>query len=57
MYKDVLRSIEGVGFYPSVSFAIFGLFFLSVFAYIAMMKKTEVDKLSHMPLEDNTKSE
>ncbi len=57
MYKEVLRSIEGVGFYPTVSFAIFGLFFLSVFAYIGMMKKSDVDKLSQMPLEENTKSE
>ncbi len=53
MYKEVLRTIEGVGIYPVISFVLFGSFFIGMLVYISMMKKDRVDELRNMPLEEN----
>lgn len=50
MYKEVLRSIEGVDIYPVVSFVIFGLFFVGMSIYTFGMKKEKVEDLKHIPL-------
>jgi hypothetical protein len=52
MYKEVLRSIDGVGIYPVMSFVIFGLFFIGMSVYVFAMKKTKVDDLKQIPLND-----
>jgi len=54
MYKDVLRSIDGIGLYPVVSLVIFVLFFTSVFLWVCQMKKSEAVELAAMPLDDGT---
>ena len=50
MYKDVLRSIEGIGIYPVISFVIFFAFFIVVFMYIMTVNKEMVSKMSNLPL-------
>lgn len=58
MYKEVLRSIDGVGMYPVLSFIIFGLFFISLLVYTFSLKKEQVKDLSELPLkEDNNNLE
>jgi len=54
MYKDVLRSIDGIWFYPVVSLVIFVLFFTTVFLWVARMRRSDAEKLAAMPLDDGT---
>ena len=56
MYKDVLRSIEGIDLYPVISLVIFVLFFTSVFLWVLRMRKAEARALAELPLNDGTLS-
>ncbi|PWJ41008.1 CcoQ/FixQ family Cbb3-type cytochrome c oxidase assembly chaperone [Sediminitomix flava] len=51
MYKDVLRSIEGVDIYPVIGIIIFFTFFLAWLFYVIKMKKESVDSYSMLPLD------
>ncbi|AZQ60841.1 cbb3-type cytochrome c oxidase subunit 3 [Flammeovirga pectinis] len=51
MYKDVLRSIEGVDIFPVIGFIIFFTFFLTWSLYAFKMKKETVTEISSLPLD------
>ncbi len=51
MYKEVLRSIEGVGIYPVISLVIFGSFFVGMLTYVVSMRKAHVNKMKNIPLD------
>lgn len=53
MYKEVLRSIDGVSIYPILSLTIFFIFFTGLMIKVALMKKKDVQELSSMPLSDD----
>lgn len=50
MYKDVLRSIEGIWVYPSISLILFLLFFLMMIIYLFWRKKEYWDEIAQIPL-------
>jgi len=53
MIKDVLQSIGGVEIYPIVSLILFFVSFLAV-TFLALMKdKTELVKISRLPLDES----
>lgn len=54
MKKQVLESIDQVGIYPTISFIIFGIFFIVATAYVIKMSKSFVDEMKSLPLDDNT---
>lgn len=54
MYKDVLRSIEGIGLYPVISLVVFVLFFTTVFLWVLRIRKGHAAHMAAMPLEDGT---
>lgn len=54
MYKDVLRSIDGIDLYPVISLVIFVLFFTWVFLWVYRMRRSDVEELAAMPLDDGT---
>jgi hypothetical protein len=59
MFEEIKHSMEtiaGVAVYPSVSLAIFFLFFVGLGFWAATYNKTKLSELSHMPLEDNPKN-
>lgn len=56
MYKDVLRSIEGIELYPVFSLVVFVLFFTSVFIWVYRMRRSDLDELAAMPLDDGNLS-
>lgn len=58
MYKDVLRSIEGIDIFPVIGFLIFFTFFLAWSLYAFKMKKETVSEISSLPLdlEDETEN-
>jgi hypothetical protein len=57
MYKEVLRSIDGIEIYPIISFVLLGSFFLGVLAYTFTMKKTKVEDMSSLPFNDENDKE
>lgn len=52
MYKDVLRSIEGIGLYPGITLVVFFLFFTTVFLWVLRMRRDEAEYLASLPLDD-----
>lgn len=56
MYKDVLRSIEGIGLYPIISLIVFMLFFTTVFLWMFRIRKAHAEHMAALPLEDGTSS-
>ncbi len=51
--KHNLTGIDGVDIYPLISLLIFVIFFAGMFTFVARMKKTRIEELSAMPLEDD----
>ena len=51
--KHNLTGIDGVEIYPLISLLIFVIFFLFVITYVVRMKKSSIDELSSIPLEDD----
>lgn len=52
-----LQSIEGVEIYPIISLVIFFVFFTLVIVHTFSIKKTDLKKLSDIPLEDNNNND
>lgn len=50
--KGHLTSIEGIEIFPVISFIIFFSFFIGLSIYVFKMKKSRVDTLKNIPLED-----
>lgn len=51
MYKEVLRSIEGIEIYPIVSLLIFFAFFVGLAAWFFLADKERIRQASLMPLD------
>jgi len=51
--KHNMTEIDGIDIYPIISLLIFVLFFVVMFTYVARMKKSRVEELSALPLEDD----
>ncbi|MDW3652026.1 MAG: hypothetical protein R8P61_33440 [Bacteroidia bacterium] len=56
MYKETLRSIDGVSLFPVIAILIFVIFFLIVLFFVIRMDKKRVQEFSALPLEDGPKS-
>ncbi len=53
MYKEVLRSIEGIGIFPSVSLVLFLGFFIGLIIYLVKKGKSHFEDVSRLPLESD----
>jgi cbb3-type cytochrome oxidase subunit 3 len=53
MYKEVLRSIEGIGIFPSISLVLFLGFFLGLIIYLVKKGKSHFEDASRLPLESD----
>lgn len=51
--KHNLSEIDGVSIYPIISLLIFTMFFAVVLTYVIRMKKSRVEELSAIPLEED----
>ena len=54
MYKNVLQSIDNIAIWPVISFVIFFVFFLCLLWWVFTTKKTYIDSMKQLPLEDTT---
>lgn len=53
MIRQTLESITGVSIYPIFSFILFFSFFTLMLIWVFRKKKSEIDLLSNLPLDDN----
>lgn len=53
MYKEVLRSMEGIGIFPSISLIIFFTFFVLLVGYVIKKGKAHFDDAARLPLEND----
>ncbi|WP_142453225.1 cbb3-type cytochrome oxidase subunit 3 [Gracilimonas mengyeensis] len=53
MYKYVLRAMEDIGIYPSISLILFFGFFVGLIIYLMVKGKHHWDDAAHLPLEDD----
>ncbi len=53
MYKEILRGVDNIGIFPTISFAIFFLFFLGLLIYVVTANKAHLAHMRTMPLEDD----
>jgi len=53
MYKEVLRSIEGIGIFPSISLVLFLGFFIGMIIYLVKKGKSHFEDVSRLPLESD----
>ncbi len=53
MIRQTLEAITGVSIYPIFSFLLFFSFFTLMLIWVFRKKKSEIDILRNLPLEDN----
>lgn len=53
MYKNVMRAIEDIGIYPSISLIIFFVFFVGLIIYLIAKGKDYWKDAERLPLEDD----
>ncbi len=53
MYKQVLRSMEGVELFPSISLLLFFAFFVLLITYLIKTGKHHWDDAANLPLESD----
>jgi hypothetical protein len=51
MYKETLRAIAGIGFFPVVSLLLFVMVFALVLLRVVGMDRREADALAALPLD------
>jgi cytochrome c oxidase cbb3-type subunit 4 len=53
MFKEVLQSIEGVGFYTIVSMILFILLFIGITIWLFRVDNKYIKTMSELPLEED----
>ena len=53
MYKEVLRSIEGIGIFPAISLILFLVFFIGLIIYLVKKGKEHWEDAARLPLESD----
>lgn len=53
MYKEVLRTIEGVELFPSISLILFFTFFILLIVYLVRTGKHHWDYAANLPLDSD----
>lgn len=52
MYKEILRSMAGVGVFPAVSLVLFCLVFTAMLVRVLRMNRAETEQLACLPLDE-----
>lgn len=56
MYKEILRTINGVEIGGVISFLIFFIFFITMIVYLFTMKKDFREEMKQIPLDQTNKN-
>jgi cytochrome c oxidase cbb3-type subunit IV len=54
MYKNVLENINGIEVFPLISLVVFFIFFTVIVIWALKADKSYLNKMSKLPLEENT---
>lgn len=54
--KGHMESIEGIEIFPIISLLIFFVFFALLFLWVITAKKSYIEKVSNLPLEDKNEN-
>jgi hypothetical protein len=54
MYKEILRNIDNVAIWPTISFVIFFTFFIMLLWYVFTADNTFMNEMSEKPLRDGS---
>lgn len=57
MYKEVLRSIEGIGIFPSIALILFVGIFVAVVVYLYKRGASPYEDAARLPLESDDEKE
>lgn len=57
MYKEVLRSIEGIGIFPTIALILFLGFFIGLIIYLIKKGKKHWEDVARLPLESDDEIE
>ncbi len=53
MFRNIFSHVEGITIYPIVAMILFFVIFVGVIIYTYNMKKTTIDYISNLPLEND----
>lgn len=53
MYKEVLRSIEGIGIFPIIALVLFMGFFVGLVIYLIKKGKSHYEDVAELPLQSD----
>lgn len=53
MRRDVIETIQGIEIFPLISLVIFVGFFIGLLYYVIRLKRSDVNRYSNMPLEED----
>lgn len=48
-----METIVGIEVFPLISFIIFFIFFITLFVWVALLRRDHIAQLSNMPFDDN----
>jgi len=54
MYKEILRNIDNVAIWPTISFVIFFTFFIMLLWYVFTADNNFIKEMSQKPLQDGS---
>ena len=57
MYQEVLRSVEGVGIFPTISLVVFIVVFALVVVYAARLDRAGVEQMAGLPLDNEEEAQ
>jgi hypothetical protein len=53
MFKHYFEQVNGIGLFPSISLAIFFLFFVSLIIWVVKADKHYIQTMEHLPIQDD----
>ncbi len=56
MIQNVLRALGGIDQYGVASLLLFGLIFIGVVIYTCAQKKSHLERMAHVPLENDSEN-
>jgi hypothetical protein len=56
MFYEYLKNIEGVAIFPVLGFFVFFIFFVAIVIHTIGLKKSDLKRMSEMPLADDSDS-
>lgn len=57
MFKNILESVNGFDVWSIATMILFFVFFIALILYVFVLDKKFIDKMSHLPLEEENNNQ